>query len=287
MRHGIMRRMFRAQVMAAPGLLPLPRPLMTGEVLDAAFRLFRAGLLSCLPYSAMMILLLYLPALWNIFAAESAFVPLATMFRGTYSPVGHLAVMAISVPLLGVILLRLDALARGHRPRFRAEAATALRRWPAALIATFGAFVIPVVLLWLGPAFSNGLSAEAVIFLAVPLFWPTALFVVSLPAFWCDRRGAIDAIVRSVVISAAKSWRMVGALLATLCVVAVFYTLAAVILAFLLPIFGRADLILIAAIEQLLYLVIGALGIPFVMAVLLVAHRDLELRALERRGVPA
>jgi hypothetical protein len=78
---------------------------------------------------------------------------------------------------------------------------------------------------------------------------------------------------------------MVGALLATLCVVAVFYTLAAVILAFLLPIFGRADLILIAAVEQLLYLVIGALGIPFIIAVLIVAHRDLELRERERRSV--
>jgi hypothetical protein len=229
-----------------------------------------------------MILLLYLPALWNIFAGESAFVPVATMFRGAYSPVGYALVMTLSVPLLGVIMLRLDALARGQRPRFRTESVTALIRWPAALVATFGAFVIPVVLFWLGPAFANGLSMEAIVFLAVPLFWPTALFVVALPAFWCDRLGAIDSIVRSVVISAAKSWRMVGALLATLCVVAVFYTLAAVILAFMLPIFGRADLFLIAAVEQLLYLVIGALGIPFVMSVLLVAHRDLELRARER-----
>ncbi len=37
--------MNRAQPLEAPvGLLPIPRPLMTGEVLDAAFRLFRASL---------------------------------------------------------------------------------------------------------------------------------------------------------------------------------------------------------------------------------------------------
>jgi hypothetical protein len=274
--------MNRARLMDAPvGLLPLPRPLMTSEVLDAAFRLFRAGLLRSLPYSAVMILLLYLPALWSIFVEAQAFPSLSVFVRGSYSPIAYLVVMALSVPLLGVITLRLNALAHGQRPRFRLEAGTALLRWPTALIATFGAFVIPVVLLWLGPAFSNGLSTEAVIFLSIPLFWPTALFVVALPAFWCDRLGPIDAIVHSVIISSAKSWRMVGAILATICVVMVFYTLAAVILAFLMPIFGRADLVLITTIEQLLYIVIGAFGIPFVIAVLIVAHRDLELRRRE------
>lgn len=268
---------------AAPGLLPLPRPLMTGEVLDAAFRLFRAGLPRTLPYSGVMILLLYAPEIWSIVAEDNAFPTIGTFLRGSLSPVGYLVVMALSVPLLGVITLRLDTIARGEHPRFRAEALAALLRWPAALLATFGAFVIPVVLFWAGPAFSRGLPTEALVFVAILLFWPSALFVTALPAFWCDRRGPVDAIVRSVTISMRKSWRMAGALLATLCVVAVFYTLAAVILAFLLPIFGRADLVLIATVEQLLSIVIGAFGIPFVIAVLIVAYRDLELRDRERR----
>jgi hypothetical protein len=279
-----MGRMNRAQLVDAPvGLLPLPRPLMTGEVLDAAFRLFRAGVFRSLPYSAVMILLLYLPALWSIFAEAQAFPSLTAFTEGELSPLGYLVVMALSVPMLGVITLRLNALARGERPRFRPEAGTALLRWPTALLATFGAFFIPVVLLWLGPAFSDGLSAEAILFLSVPLFWPSALFVVALPAFWCDRLGPIDAIVRSVALSRRKSWRMVGALLSTLCIVAVFYALAAVLLAFLLPVFARADLVLIATIKQLLFIVIGAFGIPFVIAVLIVAHRDLELRQAERQ----
>jgi hypothetical protein len=60
-----------------------------------------------------------------------------------------------------------------------------------------------------------------------------------------------------------------------------------VILAFLLPIFARADLILIATVNQLLSIIIGAFGIPFVISVLIVAHRDLELRHQERRGALA
>jgi hypothetical protein len=274
--------------MDAPvGLLPLPRPLMTGEVLDAAFRLFRAGVLRSLPYSAVMILLLYLPALWAIFVEARTLPALTTFAGGELTPVGYLVVMALSVPMLGMITLRLHSLATGVRPRFRQEIATAVMRWPAALLATVGAFFIPVVLLWLGPAFSNGLSGVALFFISIPLFWPTALFVVALPAFWCDRLGPFAAVVHSVNISLRKSWRMVGAILATLCIVAVFYALAAVILAFLMPIFARADLILIATVNQLLSIIIGAFGIPFVISVLIVAHRDLELRHQERRGARA
>ena len=40
---------------------------MTGEVLDAAFRLFRAGILRCLPYSGLAVLVLELPTLYSTF----------------------------------------------------------------------------------------------------------------------------------------------------------------------------------------------------------------------------
>lgn len=280
--------MNRAPTLDAPvGLLPLPRPLMTAEVLDAAFRLFRAGVLRSLPYSAVMILLLYLPALWGIFVEAQVLPAMTSDASGELTSVGYLAVMALSVPMLGMITLRLHALATGARPRFRQEAAHALLRWPAALLATVGASFIPVVLLWLGPAFTNGLTGPALFFVSILLFWPAALFVVALPAFWCDLLGPFDAIVRSVNLSLRESWRMVGALLATLCLVTVFYTLAAVILAFLLPIFARADLVLVATVKQLLFIIIGAFGIPFVISVLIVAYRDLELRHRARRGARA
>jgi hypothetical protein len=130
----------------------------------------------------------------------------------------------------------------------------------------------------LGPAFTSGLPTEAILFLSIPLFWPTALFVVALPAFWCAGRGPFAAIARSLRISRRRSWRMVGAILASLCIVAVFVTLVSIIVGLLSPLFGRADLFLSATVQSLLYLVVGALGVPFVLAVLIVAHDDLELR---------
>ena len=40
-----------------------------------------------------------------------------------------------------------------------------------------------------------------------------------------------------------------------------------------------------AMVRSLLGLVIGAFGVPFVLAVLVVAYEDLKLRDAERRGV--
>jgi hypothetical protein len=283
MRHGIMPRMNRAPTLDAPvGLLPLPRPLMTGEVLDASFRLFRAGILRTLPYSGLMVLLLELPKLYEILFTRAALG--SALLSAYYSPITYSAAFLLAVPVLGVIVLRLHAVAAGIRPRFRVEIATALRRWIPAVFATVGAFVIPVALMMLGPAFTNGLSSEAVLFLSIPLFWPTALFVVTLPAFWCARLGPIAAIVRSVRISARRSWRMVGAILASLCVVGVFVLLVTVLAGMMSPLFGRADLFLSAALQSLLYLVVGAFGVPFVLAVLIVAYQDLEMRSRERQA---
>jgi hypothetical protein len=78
---------------------------------------------------------------------------------------------------------------------------------------------------------------------------------------------------------------MVGGVLASLLIVAVFYLLVAIIIAVMTPVFGRADLFLISAITSLLQLVIGAFGMPFVLSVLIVAHQDLELRYQERQAV--
>jgi hypothetical protein len=283
--------MNRAPVMDAPvmdapvGLLPLPRPLMTGEVLDAAFRLFRAGILRSLPYSALAVLILELPTMYATLFTRASLG--SDFVIAHYEPLGYALTFLFSVPLLGVLCLRLNALARGLRPRFRTEIGIALRRWPSAVIASIGAFVIPVTLLVLGPAFTNGLSSEAVIFLSIPLFWPTALFVVALPAFWCGGLGPFAAIAHSVRISRRRSWRMVGAILAMLCIVAAFAALASIIVGVLSPMMGRADLFLIATVESLLYLVVGAFGVPFILAVLIVAHQDLELRERERHEVHA
>jgi len=271
--------MTSAQPLRAPaGLLPLPRPLMTGEVLDAAFRLFRAGLLRTLPYSGLAVLVIELPTLY-----------VDVMFRGKrelwFEVLGYFIVLALSAALLGVITLRLHAISRGLRPRFRGELMMVLRRWPSALIATIGAVGLPLLLFRFGSVFNNVLPTAALLVLAVPLLWPTSLVVVALPAFWCDGQGPFAAIVQAIRVSRRQSWRIVGALVATVCMIAVFYLLAAMVVGMLSPLLGRADLVLLAIVSSMVALVVGAFGVPFVLAMLIVAYEDLKLREQRRGGV--
>lgn len=269
---------------ASVGLKPLPRPLMTAEMLDAAFRLFRAGMLRCLPFSGLMVLVLELPTLYSTFFEAKGGGKFGISY---FTLVSYGVVFLLSVPLLGVMTLRLHALAEGTRPRLRSLVVTALTRWPLGLLATAFAFGYPLALLVLQPVLVNGMPGSALPFAAVPVFWPVGLFVVALPAFWCDSLSPLSSIAQAVRLSIRRSWHMFGAMLATLCMVTVFVLLVFVIVYVIAPLFGRVDLYVMATVQSTLFLIVGAFGVPFVLAVLIVAHQDLKLRDRERRGVRA
>jgi hypothetical protein len=265
---------------------------MTSEVLDAAFRLFRAGLLRCLPYSGLAALMLEIPKLYSSFQGTGQVLfematPLGRLFRITGMTDINLVQLIsalLDVALLGMITLRLTTIARGLRPRFRSEVALALRRWVPACVASFAGLVFPALMLrsiWLfNPLFPEPLWPAV----AALLLFPSALLAVTLPAFWSDGLRSLAAIVQAVRISCWSLGRMIGAILATLCILAVFYLLVVILIGILSPLLGRADLFLFAAVGELFYLVAVAIGVPFVVAVLIVAHADLKLRHQQRRG---
>jgi hypothetical protein len=273
--------MDRAPSLEAPvGLLPLPRPLMSGEVLDGGFRLFRAGLLRCLPYSGVTVLALELPALYSTFAGGG---PLGTIARGSaeYYLVQGVSLL-LGIVLLGLLTVRLAAISRGLRPRFRAELPAVLKRWPAQVLATSVAMIFPAALVVVGTMLSPFNLNPLLLMLELALYWPAAFLVVSLPAFWCDGFGPFAAIAQSVRISRRRTWRMVGILMACTCVVLVFFVLAAVTVGLLAPLIGSA-VFLISAVRSIMWLVAGAFGVPLVLAVLIVAYEDLKLRDAVRR----
>lgn len=259
---------------------------MTGEVLDAAYRLFRAALLRTLPYSGLAVLVLELPTLYEAVFGSSGGLSFGRS-QVTGGTVVFLVALMLSVLLFGVITLRLYAVSHGERPRFRREIITALRRAPGAIVATLAAFGFPLTIYGVASVISPYFAFEILLVLTLPMLWPMALFIVALPAFWCDGLGPFAAIARAARISRRRTWRMVGALLATACMVMVFYALTAMIVGVARSMFGSADLFLIALVRSLLTLVLGAFGVPYVLAVLVVAYEDLKLRDAERRGARA
>ena len=169
----------------------------------------------------------------------------------------------------------------------RREVFTALKRWPAAVIASVGSRAFPAGLLVVGTMFNPFTPNPLGLIGLLVLVWPAALFVVGLPAFWCDGLNPFTAVIRAVRISWRGLWRMVGVLLAVACIVIVFYILAAIIVGLISQLLRRADLVLLTAMRSMNSLVMGTLGAPFVLATLVVAYEDLKLRDLERRGVVA
>src|SRR6266481_4680433 len=99
-------------------LYPPPRPQSVGEILDSAFRIFRATLLQCLPYIyylatgrgavARIPALIHDPVWWTLYV------------------LGYL----IAVVLWSAVLLRQYAIATGGPVATGAELATGLRRLP-------------------------------------------------------------------------------------------------------------------------------------------------------------
>jgi hypothetical protein len=252
---------------------------MTGEVLDASNRLFRAGLPRCLPYSGLAVLVFELPTLFAVFFGDGYWQS-TTAGRYTLYAISLL----LCVALLGALTLRMNAVSRGMRPSFRAEVLTALRRWPNAVIATLAALGFPVLIYTIA-SLINPIFPNPLIFLGGLIFiWPMALLAVALPAFWCDRLGPFAAIAQAVRVSRRRSWRMVGAIFATICLVFVFYLLTVIIVGLLSRLVGNADMVLLATIRSMLSLVGGAFGLPFVVAMLIVAYEDLRLREAARRG---
>src|SRR5450756_696692 len=110
-------------------LYPPSRPQSIGEVLDSAFRIFRATLLRCLPYGVLAMIAGQLPNIYDIVTRR----PLHQFGGG--DPVwwvlyGLGAFLAIA--FVNVILLRQGAMASGRRSVTGAVLRAGLRRAPAA-----------------------------------------------------------------------------------------------------------------------------------------------------------
>jgi hypothetical protein len=245
--------------MSSP-LYPPSSPQSVGQVLDAAFRIFQASLLKCLPHGVLSMIAGQLP---NIY-----FLAIGRPFHdfGGGDPLWW-TLYALGT-LLGLfiwsaMLLRQRSIASQEAVELRTELGEALRRMPAVV----GLFTLSLALLAVG---------------IVALILPGLYLTIGLSLSWLilliERLGPIAAVRRSLHLVRGSWWRTALVLSIAMMSALVFYFVAFLVLGAVLQIIGANDVAMLTAASVIVLVALGAVGAPFLGAVLFAVHGALRLR---------
>jgi hypothetical protein len=257
-------------------LYPPSRPQSVGEILDAAFRIFGATALKCLPFAVIALIAGQTPNIYYLATGG-----MQAMIYGAYKPLWltlYVVGYVIALVLWSAILLRQYAFATADHAAAAAALATALRRAPA------------IVLLWILVMLAIGVCFLPALLFPAPASYAVALLLslaaayvgIELSCAWA----ALLVSGRGVGASLAHSWRLTQGSFWRLTLI---YTVAVVILIVLnvlvgllamvvsLP-FAHGDIVVISAISSVVMVVIGAIGTPFYTAIALAVLGDLTVR---------
>src|SRR5437879_12550799 len=94
-------------------LYPPPRPQSVGEILDSAFRIFRATLVQCLPYAIAAVIAGQLPNIYYLVSGRNMLQGLAG-FRDPVWMALDIVGCVIAIVLWSGVLLRQVVYSRGH-----------------------------------------------------------------------------------------------------------------------------------------------------------------------------
>src|SRR2546428_2430897 len=156
-------------------LYPPPRPQSVGEILDSAFRIFRATLVRCLPYAIAAVIAGQLPSIYYLVSGRNMLQGLAG-FRDPVWLTLYILGYVIAIVLWSAVLLRQYALSTGHPADTSSELSTAVRRVPA--MALLGILTGCAVAVWFLPTLA--LQGTARLATALVLAIPACYLVVAL-----------------------------------------------------------------------------------------------------------
>ncbi|MFL6600676.1 MAG: hypothetical protein ACJ8R9_05035 [Steroidobacteraceae bacterium] len=271
-------------------LYPPARPQSIGEVIDTAFRIFKATLLRCLPYS---VLATVAGQLQNIYLIVTG----RTLHKAAYTEPGwwmfYVLGACIVTMLVNTILIRQAAVASGVSPIGSAALVDGLRKTPAAIAmgllaaATAGICFIPLLVI---PSPYQPLSRLA---LCLPALFLCVFFLCSWPALLIGRKGIIGSLRYSANLVRGNWWRTVMIYAVAVTMIIVLSVTAGMIVGVLAAFGAERDLAVTTAVSAVMVVASGAIYMPFITAMTLALYGDLQARRegtdLERRiaGAPA
>jgi hypothetical protein len=125
-------------------------------------------------------------------------------------------------------------------------------------------------------AFTEAILPVPVLVVALfPLLWLGLRISLAPYLYWCAQEGPWRSFVSSFRRTRRNVWRLAAMLLVTSMTVAVFYFVIAIVLAVLTP---AADVAVLFALNAVVAVLAGSVGLPFVSAIIIMAAEDLALR---------
>lgn len=245
-------------------LYPPLRPQTVGEVLDTAFRIFRATLPKCLPYATLSMLAAQLPNIYELLQGHPLQRSLLERHDGMFWLLEIIGTIA-SLTLWGAIVRRQYALASGQPAAPEGgELSAALRRVP-------GLFAVSLLL---GLAVAAGL-----LLLVIPGLIVATRLSSAVTAYLLTSRGVFGSLGHSWRLTAGNFWRLTLIFSVGLVLMLVFYVLAGVIAAAVAAPFALGDIALVTALMAAVAVILGSVGTPFYAALALAVFGDLSVRA--------
>ncbi len=265
-------------------LYPPARPQAIGEVLDSAFRIFRATLLKCLPYSVTATIAGQLQNIYTIVSGRHL------QKFGNADPAWwalYLVGFILGFALINAVVIRQAAIASGTPSTGSSALAEGVRAAPASIAVTLLAIII-VGACFL-PLFGvpRPFRIYAILALLVPASYIVVLLLCALPALLVGRKGIIGSLRHSAHLVRGNWWRTVMIYMVVLTMVIVLSVTAGLILGVITQFTAARDIAVMTAVSAVMVVASGAIYMPFVTAMSLALYGDLEARKegrdLERR----
>jgi hypothetical protein len=258
-------------------LYPPPRPQSVGEILDSAFRIFRATLVKCLPYAIAAVIAGQLPNIYYLLSGRNMLQGLA----GIRDPVWltlYILGYVIAIALWSAVLLRQYALSTGHPAESSSELSTAVRRVPAMVL--LGILTACAVLVWFLPALALQGAARlgTLLVLAIPACYLAVALSCGGAVLLVTGRGPLASLVHSFRLTTGSFWRLTLIYSVAFVLLMVLYLVSGLLAGLVSVLLAHGDIAVITAATTVFVVILSAVGTPFFWALALAVLGDLSVR---------
>jgi hypothetical protein len=271
-------------------LYPPARPQLIGEVIDTAFRIFKATLLRTLPYSVLATVAGQLQNIYLIVTGRSL-----PQFANTDPAWWVLYALGafIGAAFINTILIRQAAVASGSPSVGATALGDGLRKTPAAIVMGLLAALIVGICFVPALAVPRTYQPLSLLALCIPALYVLVFLLCAWPALLIGRKGIIGSLRYSANLIRGHWWRAVMIYAVAVTMIIVLSVTAGMIVGVLAAFGATRDLAVTTAVSRVMVVALAAIYMPFITAMTLSLYGDLQARRegtdLERRiaGAPA